>query len=68
MCQYSTWSKGYPMRGDYYPACAQGAFLPGDEPGWRCQFGGHCCEEECPEGEEYWAEHGETDYPDEDYR
>lgn len=69
MCNASKWSNGYPCRGDDYPACAQGAYLaPEDMPGWFCTTTGDpCCEELCPEGEDYYAENGETDWPEEYY-
>lgn len=69
MCNASVWSDGYPCRGDDYPAYAQGAYLaPEDEPGWICRQNGEpCCDECCPNGPEYWAENGETDWPEVNY-
>ena len=67
MCDMAIWSNGYPMRGDDVPGIAQGAYLPGDEPGWRCgiRYGEPCCEECCPNGPEYFEEHAECCPPEE---
>lgn len=66
MCDASKWCSGYKCRGGNYPDWMQGQYLaPEDAPHWECTHtGGFCCEEDCPEGEDYWYEHGENDWPE----
>jgi len=57
MCKYLYWDKGHRSFGDNIPSYAQGAYFPGDEPGWKCWLTRDVCpaesvedEEDCPAG------------------
>jgi len=52
MCEFLYWDKGYRSFGDNIPGYAQGAYFPGDEPGWRCRLTHEPCPAESVEDEE----------------
>jgi len=52
MCKYLYWDKGYRSFGDNIPGYAQGAYFPGDEPGWKCSLTHEPCPAESVEDEE----------------
>lgn len=43
MCQFSIYKEGSRSYGDNLPGYAQGAYLPGDEPGYYCKKSGCRC-------------------------
>lgn len=50
-CPRRTWSAGVRTWGGSAPGYAQGAYFPGDRPGWRCELTGDDCEpvlDRCP--------------------
>lgn len=52
MCEYRYWHKGCRSFGDNIPGYAQGAYFPGDEPGYRCWLTHDFCPAESVEDEE----------------
>lgn len=52
MCKYLYWDEGHRSFGDNIPGYAQGAYFPGDEPGWRCWLTREPCPAESVEDEE----------------
>jgi hypothetical protein len=44
MCRYAYESPGHAIHGGNYPTYAQGAYLPGDEPGTRCSITRDTCD------------------------
>jgi len=58
MCKFLYWYEGYRSFDDNIPGYAQGAYFPGDEPGWRCSLTHEPCPAESAEDEENCAAAG----------
>ena len=58
-CDRAVYNEGFKCIGLDYPDFMYGQFLPGDEPGYRCdgKLGEPCDPDYCPLGEEYWYRH-----------
>lgn len=61
VCRFAEEYKGHKTFSDNVPGYAQGAYFPGDEPGFHCKFDGQLCAA-CENGNLDDCDFGKTEY------